>query len=222
MKRMNTKLLVSKRLSELSEKADAIHKAKTLNFISEEGTRYYYIDSAAFQGWATGVLNLLQRVFGKESIHFQRFETLADNTGDSESGFMKAVAVFNAAREDYEGGYLFNVESLIRAEVFDDIIEQASALHKAGYKDPACVVAGVTLETTLKNLCSLHSLPHGTLDKMNVALAKAGVYNKGMQKQITAWADRRNCAAHGEWDQYSTEDVADLISGVGRLIAEYS
>lgn len=219
---MNTNILVSKRFSELSEKADAVQKARALDFISENGTRYYLIDSAAFQGWATGVLNLLQRVFGKESVHFQRFERQADVTGDSGSGFMTAAAIFDSAREDYEGGYLFNVESLIRADVFDDIIEQASALLKAGYKDPACVVAGVALETTLKNLCSLHSLPHGKLDKMNADLAKAGVYNKGMQKQITAWADRRNCAAHGDWEQYSTEDVADLIAGVGRLIAEYS
>ena len=68
---MNTNLLVSKRLSELSEKADALHKDRMLDFTSEDGTRYYLIDSAAFQGWATGVMNLLQRVLGKENIHLK-------------------------------------------------------------------------------------------------------------------------------------------------------
>jgi hypothetical protein len=56
---------------------------------------------------------------------------------------------------------------------------------------------------------------------MNADLCKAGVYNMGMQKQITAWAERRNKAAHGEWNDYNADDVADMIRGANRLIAEY-
>jgi hypothetical protein len=83
--------------------------------------------------------------------------------------------------------------------VFDDMLEQAQALLSAGHKDPACVVAGVAFETTLDDLCARKGIPHAKLDKMNADLAKAGLYNKGMQKQITAWADRRNSAALGDW-----------------------
>jgi hypothetical protein len=56
---------------------------------------------------------------------------------------------------------------------------------------------------------------------MNVALAGIGVYNKGMQKQVTAWAHWRNKAAHGEWNEYSEADVKDMLAGVGRFMAEY-
>lgn len=56
---------------------------------------------------------------------------------------------------------------------------------------------------------------------MNADLSKAGVYNLGMQKQITAWAERRNNAAHGKWNAYTEADVNAMIEGVTRLIADY-
>ena len=55
---------------------------------------------------------------------------------------------------------------------------------------------------------------------MNADLRKAGIYNVGMQKQITAWADRRNSAAHGDWHEYTDDDVKAMIEGVNRFIAE--
>ncbi len=110
---------------------------------------------------------------------------------------------------------------MIQAEVFDDALEQANELLEAGYKDGACIVAGVVLETTLKELSARNSIPKNKLDRINTDLCKAGVYNMGMQKQITAWAERRNKAAHGEWNEYNEADVKDLIRGVNRLIAEY-
>ena len=106
------------------------------------------------------------------------------------------------------------------AEILDDVIEQAAALVEAGYKDPACVLAGVALESSLKELSTLHGVGHGKMDKMNADLAKEGVYNKGMQKQITAWAHWRNKAAHGEWEEYTEADVHAMIEGVRRFMAE--
>ena len=114
-----------------------------------------------------------------------------------------------------------DVRGLIQAEVFDDVLEQATELLQAGYKDAACIVAGVALETTLKELCTRNGIPHSKLDRMNADLCKAGIYNMGMQKQITAWAERRNRAAHGEWKAYNEADVKDMIRGVTRMIAEH-
>ena len=36
----------------------------------------------------------------------------------------------------------------------DDGLKQAEDLLNSGYKDPACVIAGVCLETTIKELCN--------------------------------------------------------------------
>jgi Domain of unknown function (DUF4145) len=120
-------------------------------------------------------------------------------------------AVLLAAKEDYEGGYLHKTRDLIQAEVFDTELEQADELLTAGYKAAAAVIAGVVLETSLRRLCQDNSLAIGKLDKMNADLAKAGVYNKLTQKQITALADIRNNAAHSNANQFEKSDVANMI-----------
>jgi hypothetical protein len=138
--------LVSKRFQELADKAAGITVAKIHSFTARDtGNQYYNIDSADFGGWATSVLNLLQRVFGEDSIHFQHFSRDTAEISDREYLYRGVVAILDAAREDCDGGYLFSLPSLIKAEIFDDVLEQASSLLSAGYKDPACVVAGVAL-----------------------------------------------------------------------------
>lgn len=212
--------LVVKRFAELADKASTILGAKKFDFQSDEGITYYTVNRPEVRAWGTSVLNLLHRVVGEDFVHFKQFQEQFASFRDGAEEFSECKAVFQSAQEDYEGGYLFNMRSLIQAEVFDDALDQASELLRAGYKDPACVVIGVTLETTLKQLCSQNGISHAKLDKMNADLCKAGVYNMGMQKQITAWADRRNKAAHGDWDAYSAADVEDMLRGVTRLIAE--
>lgn len=56
---------------------------------------------------------------------------------------------------------------------------------------------------------------------MNANLAKAGVYNKLIQKQVTAYANIRNSAAHGKSDEYGEEDVSDMLNYVQRFLADH-
>jgi hypothetical protein len=213
--------LIRQRFTELEEKAAAIAAARQFRFRGEGGVEYYNINSASFKEWGTSVLNLLQRAFGESSVHYQNFYEDFKAFREWESEFEDCRGVFQAAKEDYEGGYLFSIRALVKAEVLDDALEQATQLLHAGYKDPACVLAGVALEITLKEMCTRENITHGKLDRMNVELCKAGTYNMAKQKQITAWADLRNKAAHGEWTVYSGADVDDFIKGVNRFIADY-
>lgn len=217
------KKLVERRLDELEQKAKDLLAQKTHAFRSIEGVDYFKVDIPGFKAWATSVLNILQRVFGEDSLHFRHFDEVfrSDRGNAFTSTVEECTALLQAASEDYKGGYLFNARGLIQAEVFDNVLEQADELLKSGYKDPACVIVGVAIETTLKELCTRNGIQHSKLDRMNADLCKAGVYNMGMQKQITAWAERRNKAAHGQWNDYNSNDVADMIRGANRLIAEY-
>jgi len=131
----------------------------------------------------------------------------------------KLRAVLEAAKEDYEGGYLNSLKLIVQAEVFGSELEQASELLASGYIPAAAVTAGVVLEAGLREWCVDNALPIGKLDKMNSDLAKASVYNKLVQKQITALADIRNSAAHGHYDQFSKPDVANMINEVQRILA---
>ena len=56
---------------------------------------------------------------------------------------------------------------------------------------------------------------------MNAELAKKEVFNKTFQKQITAWLDLRNNAAHGKYDQYGEMEVKLMISGILNFIQLY-
>ncbi len=213
--------LIVQRFEELDTKATAVQQTRKLDFITLEGVSFFNVDSPFFIEWATSVLNLLQRVFGEQSAHYQNFHGVFKTQCRSESSFENSRAVFRAAKEDFTGGYLFNLTGLVKAEVLSDSLEQATELLNAGYKDPACVLAGISLEVALKDLCTRETISHGKADRMNTDLCKAGRYNMAKQKQITAWAELRNKAAHGDWAAYSKADVEDFVQGVQRFIADY-
>jgi len=48
-----------------------------------------------------------------------------------------------------------------------------------------------------------------------------GTYNKLQQKRITVLADICNSAAHGKQDEFSAQDVEDMIRDVERFVAEH-
>ncbi|MBN1964990.1 MAG: DUF4145 domain-containing protein [Anaerolineae bacterium] len=162
--------------------------------------------------WGTSCLSTFEKVFGADSLYHKKFYELYDNLLRS-SNIDRAMGILKAAHDDYQNGLLLDRRILIEAEVFDDFLEQAEYLLQGGYYQPAAVVAGSVLEDGLRKLCVRQSIPlpdKPKLDLMNANLAKTGLYNKLIQKQITAIAELRNQAAHGRWDTFSYEDV-DLM-----------
>lgn len=219
---MHLDSLIQKRLDELEAKGKSISAAKYAQVANARtGRTVDYVPFADTKGWGTSVLSLLRQAFGSESVHTQQFEGAFTNFNGYLSSFRTLYAIFASAKEDYEGGYIFNLRGLVKAEVLSDALEQAEVLLMSGYKDPACVLTGVSLEIAVKELASRHSVPVGKLDKMNADLCKAGAYNIAKQKQLTAWADLRNKAAHGDWSTYSAEDIRDMHAGVLRFLGDY-
>ncbi len=212
--------IVSRRFLELQQKAEAVSVARKASYTTNAGDAVYAVSSELFKEWATNVLSLLHRSFGQGSIHYQNFSAHYHKFLGWESDFRDCHAIFKAAREDYEGGYLFNIRTLAKAEVLADAIEQAKELLQAGYKDPACILARVSLEVALKDLADRFQVTLSTLDRMNADLCKAGAYNMAKQKQITAWAEIGNKAAHGEWAHYTDQDAAAMVGGVEALVAD--
>ncbi len=208
---MKTDQLINKRFEELLKKAEDIADTE-----SEEA-----VDTEKFHEWGTSVLSLINRIFGEDSDHYKNFKKFYDKFDGYADSFKDCRGILIAAKEDHERGYIFNLKSLVNAEVLSNLLEQAEELLKANYKDPACIVAGVSLETALKDLCNRNGISIGKLDRMNADLCKAEIYNLGMQKQITTWADRRNNAAHGNWGAYTSDDIEDMIKGVKRFVAQY-
>lgn len=212
--------IITRRFSELRNKGEAGLAAKVVDFHDGSGKAYYKVSAGIFKEWATNVLSLLQRTFGESSVHYRHFAESYGSFGGWVSDFEISYGIFKAAEEDYLGGYLFNVKSLVKVEVLGDAITQAKELLTHGYKDPACILARVALEVVLKDLAAKYELPAGKLERMNADLSKAGAFNMVKQKQITAWADIGNKAAHGDWASYSEEDAQAMLSGVELLVSD--
>lgn len=215
---MNPKL--SKRFFELEEQMLKVESTKH-DTPSEFFGRNEYVDDEAFLEWKVKAKNLLIKVCGEKSEHYKEF-LKGEEPGSYETNldrFKRVKSVFLAAKEDYEGGYLTSIKTLVQSEVFESELEQAEELLKNGYYLAAAVIAGVVLETGLRELCSREEIEHGKLDKMNADLAKAGIYNKLQQKRITALADIRNSAAHGKPEEFSKDDVTLMIRDVEQFLA---
>lgn len=178
------------------------------------------VDYELAQQWGTSCLNLLHRIFGADSVHYENFKALYPHFHNY-SPVVQALGVLRAAQHDYEQEFLFNTRVLIEAEVFDEFLEQAKHLLNSGYYQTAAVVIGSVLEDGLRKLCGRHDVSLAAkpkLDGMNSELTKHGVYNKLTQKRITWLADIRNKAAHGEWEKFTKTDVEDMLRDVRQFM----
>ena len=214
----NTSAL-AKRLAELASQLEAVEATKRYHHSPDfPGDR---IDDDLFLNWKVKARHLISMACRTDSEHYRQF-VYSEKWLSTSFGKLKGLkAVFLAAKEDYEGGYLNSVRNLVQAEVFESELDQARELLSGGYSSAAAVVAGVVLETTLRQLCTDSGIPVGKLDRMNSELTKAGAYNLLVQKRITALADIRNNAAHGRTGQFKDNDVSDMISYVESFVSEH-
>lgn len=211
---MNKKHII--RFKELEEQLKQVGDTKYTKHIPSYGSREL-VDESAFQEWRVKAKNLLVKCCGKDSEHYNEFieGEKTQRMGETNlNKYLRLKAIFNAAKEDFEGGYLSSVRSLVQAEVFESELGQAEELLKNGYLVAAAVIAGIVLETGMRELCDREDISRGKLDTMNIELAREGVYNLLQQKRITALADIRNSAAHGKPDAFTKEDVTQMIRDV--------
>ncbi len=181
----------------------------------------------AIKGFRAASLSFIDRVYGSNHPHFKEFQ---ENTkdyypSDAENG----IAILRAIRSEIDGGWLFTLKGLITAEVFADFIEMAEHLLETGYKDPAAVMCGSVLEEHLRQLCTRNAIAieiekddkqiHKKADRLNSELAKNEVYSKLDQKMVTAWLDLRNKAAHGKYDEYTEDQVKNMLVAVTEFMA---
>ena len=177
---------------------------------------------------------LIARLYGSDSLYFERFKT---STQDKDFNIMfsryyrhvaDVVGIFKAVEHDIKSGMLVNFRSLIQAEVFADFLDMAEHLHRESYKDAAAVLLGAVLEDSLRKIAGAKGVDilnskrkPLTIDPLNVELAKKGVYNALVQKQITSWANLRNDAAHGHFDKYDSAQVQQMLLFVQNFCANH-
>lgn len=216
--------IFTQRFQELSDQLKQVEGTEVSKRSPVGGSSYQHIEAHLILNWAVKSRTLISSACGKESEHYASFvgaESEAEKSYENSPARLKRMgAVFLAAQEDFEGGYLNSIRNLVQAELAGNEIDQATELLKSGYFAAAAVVAGVVLETTLRSLSEKRGLPVGSMDRMNADLAKAGEYNALVQKRLTSLTAVRNSAAHGKLTEYTNDDVKNLILEVERFVAE--
>ena len=206
------------RIDQLIQNADeVIQTEKSYDFIVGS-----YVDEELFHAFRSVSLSFLSMTFGKDHTHYDEFNSQVTDSSPHCSRVGRGI--LSAAREELAGGWLSTTKGLVSAEIFSDLLEMAQHLLDEGYKNPAAVMAGSVLEEHLRQLCQKHSIPTETTkqgrsqpkkaDALNADLTKKQVYNRLDQKNVTAWLDLRNKAAHGKYQEYTKEQVSLMLQSL--------
>lgn len=189
-----------------------------------------YEGGALASNLITRIISVINRIMGTNSEYYKQAMNVLSKTETINpiSKLIMLGGVLSGLYEDLKAGNLRSFSELIHADVFSEYIEMAEYLLEEGYKDPAAVITGSTLEEHLRKLCikngiDIEIMSSGKLrskkaDGMNSDLAKQGVYSKLEQKSVTAWLDLRNKAAHAKYSEYNDSQVNQMIMGVRDFI----
>ncbi len=212
-----------KRSDELIQEGQAVLKTQRLS-----GAGIHYVESTPFWSFRLASLSFLLNSFGRGHPYYEEFGRSVGQERVFE--VEKGLGILHAVRDEIAGGWTMTAKAIISAEIFSDFLEMASYLLNEGYKDPAAVMVGSVLEEHLRQLCRKVGIdvettkPDGSqvskkADALNADLAKQGVYSLLDQKNVTAWLDLRNKAAHGKYSEYTKEQVSLMYQGASEFMA---
>lgn len=190
-------------------------------------------DSAKLVQSGTRACKLIEDLYGRTNTRSKQIRNLIASQGFSNAWefnndhVRSLLGILQAVEHDIENNRVPEVRVLIRAEVFADFLEMADYLLEEKYKDAAAVIAGGVLENALRSLATRWNISLVdtknkplTIGPLNDALSKAGAYNALEKKRINLLAGVRNAAAHGQYNEYDKDDVAEMIRFVTRFANE--
>ncbi|MDE2669690.1 MAG: hypothetical protein OXI51_08545 [Chloroflexota bacterium] len=209
------------RLVSLIEKGEAV-LATYIRLPLDRLSNRPNVDGQQFAEWRGQSLVCLTQLFGPVHDYTASFTGLTEQHAYGHS-VRAGLGILRAALEDVEQGHLASLQDMATAEVFSDFLDQADHLLEHGYSAPAASLAGAVLENGLRSLAERNEIavkPRDDLSALNSKLAGKTIYNRLRQKQVAVWIDVRNAADHGRFDEFTADDVADVVKGVRNLLAE--
>lgn len=186
-----------------------------------------WVNTELFREFRSASLSIIKNTFGDDHPYFKDFDERTQSIDPYSTAEGKGI--LNAIKSELDGGWHFKLKDLVSAEIFTDFLEMAEYLLSEGYKDPAAVMIGSVLEEHLRQLCAKYGIETEHFNKnntvfkkadlLNSELTKASAYNKIDQKQVTSWLGLRNDAAHGKYNNYTTDQVDLMYQGVLNFIS---
>ena len=179
-----------------------------------------YVPSGQWQGWATSAENLIRAVYGESAPHYANFQAAYTNCRGRESEIKSLLSIFGSAKEDFEGGYVFNAEMRISGEIFGDLVALARQSLSEGQKDVAAVLACAALKHAVKSLAQSGGMATDgkTMAELVNALKSAGLITGAQKTLLDAMTRIRNMAMHAEWEKITEQDVGSVLGYVEQLL----
>ncbi len=178
----------------------------------------------------TQVRATIKRISLVNSEYTKQAQNIISTDGYPGYKLQHLMGVVNALHHDLNLEYIGSIVEITHADVFDNYLDMANHLLEKKYKDPAAVIAGTTLEIHLRKLCLKNDIEvfkdhkkklYKRAEGLNGELKSKEVYATLDNKNITAWLDLRNDAAHGKYKEYNSSQVKNMILGIEDFMNRY-
>lgn len=190
---------------------------------NEPGMSGTHAPSGVWEQWATSAQSLIRAVFGEDSPHYTNFVDAYKACDGYDYHLSVLKGVFLSARQDFDGGYVFNVDLRVSGEVFGDFIAMAKQSLSQGHKDVAAVLACAALEDALKRYATDAGLEvrEKTMHEVVGALKSKGLVAGAQKTLLDTMPKIRNFAMHGDWAKLSEPDVNGVIGFVEQFLLSH-
>lgn len=183
-----------------------------------------YVTTEFWTDFVSASESVMGSLYNEKDRYYQLFEQKVINNDYNSSNILAGIKILENVRHDLEEGMLIKMKELLIAEVHSDYLEMAKHLLDHDYKDSAAVIIGTILEGKLRQLCTSHDIDilddkrYLKAEALNQKLYKKGIYSSGDLKRITANLDIRNDAAHGNYSNYTKEQIHIMLLDVQSIL----
>lgn len=227
-------------IEELSKQGYSFISAMNNNIKSKETPSELYLNYESWYTKSMAVIQILQpnRVqdfVGAYKNENRKSVTITDYTiSDALKGItirfedtfslvfqliLKQVKILETCLDKLESK-IYNLQSLLQADVFDSELETSKYLLKNGFLRASGAICGVILEKHLGKVCenrNIKLVKNPKLANFNDAL-KDNAYDMLEWRRMQRLADLRNLCDHNKDREPTKEEVEELISGTDRVI----
>lgn len=178
------------------------------HYYKNEKRKEITLDNYTIRDYLIGLVitKYREKVFEPEVVAFEKFQ--------------QQLLILQSAQSRFDSS-LFDIQQVVRADIFDSELDGARELIKNGFLRAAGAIAGVVLEKHLEQVCINHNI---SITKRN---PKISDYNDKLKEEevldVPTWrfiqrlGDLRNLCCHHTKREPKEEEVEELVEGVDKI-----
>jgi hypothetical protein len=179
-------------------------------------------------GWLVSATHVVSLICKSPTEPYRLQMTILSNSVNA-SGYMVNTSVGQAAEiltrlsYDVENGLIASLVTVARAEALDDLLDQAREYQKRNNKQGAGILATAVFEDTVRRLARIKEIAEAgvSTDRVISELDRQQFITSILAKRCRVAAGVRNYALHAQWDDFSLEDVGDVMRLTHQLLTEH-